>query len=98
MPTEEEPIDEIDALFSQQPLGLDDEQWDTVLRSHAITRSAAGLLAENHLTEFLDARQKIIRDDLRRFLQHECEWGFEDTPPIDDLILGDLDGDDNVDS
>ena len=65
-----------------------------VLRSHGMTCEMTDLLAEARIVEFLEARQAKLRGDLRRFLRSVCEWGFEDTPSLSDLVVEDLDDED----
>jgi len=91
IPTEDEPVDEVAGLLVQRPLELSDEHWTAVLRSHGITCDTAALLAGSRAVEFLEARQATLRDDLKHFLERMCEWGFEDTPSLADLVVEDLD-------
>jgi hypothetical protein len=96
IPTEEEPVDEIAGLLMQPPLELTDECWTAVLRSHGMSLDMTVPLADGKVVEFLEARQAMLRDDLRRFLQRMCEWGFEDTPSLSELVVEDLDEDSDV--
>src|SRR6266545_4198807 len=94
IPTEDEPVDEIASLLVQRPLELAEESWASVLRSHGMDHEMTALLADGKVVDFLEARQAMLRDDLRRFLQRMCEWGFEDTPSLSELVVEDLDGED----
>src|SRR6266542_350892 len=94
IPTEDEPVDEIASLLVQRPLELAEESWASVLRSHGMDHEMTALFADGKVVDFLEARQAMLRDDLRRFLQRMCEWGFEDTPSLSELVVEDLDGED----
>jgi len=93
VPESDEPVDEWDQMLLACPPGLGDQTWRTVLRSHAIDESMAELLVANRPEDFLDARQQRLGYVLRDFLHRACEWGLEDTPPLDDMVIDDLDGD-----
>lgn len=83
-----------DALLPR-PLGApekpDEDVREQTLRSHLISPAAAELLFTGQAGAFLDERQRSVASHLKDFLQRMCEWGFENTPPLDDLLLEDLD-------
>jgi hypothetical protein len=35
---------------------------------------------------------------LESFLRRKCEWGFENTPPLHELLIEDLDGEGDNDA
>ncbi|MGH8907620.1 MAG: DUF262 domain-containing protein [Egibacteraceae bacterium] len=91
----DEPVNEVDSLLAHQPLAIKDgRRWEATLRSHGITTETARLLVPDTTVKFLDARQETLRADLQDFLHRMCEWSFEDTPPLADLIVEDLEDDD----
>lgn len=54
--------------------------------------------ANGQVAAFLQERQQAIIDHLREFLEQMCEWDFEDTPPIDQLLIEDLTDEDDDDT
>jgi len=71
----------------QRPLnGLD---WTTALASHNMSLEMAMAAERGDVEAFLTARQETLERQLGTFLQQRCEWGFEDTPPLDSLVLDD---------
>jgi hypothetical protein len=61
------------------------------LHSHYMTEETIRLLALGSTIPFLAARQEAIRSHLHTFLERMREWGFEDTPPLQTLIMDDID-------
>jgi Protein of unknown function DUF262 len=96
LPTEDVWLDEIDRLLTQPPINLDVARWRLTLRSHGIVEDAADLLARGKVEGFLEARQETLKQDLRGFLSHACAWGLEDTPPLDEFVIEDLEVSDDV--
>lgn len=96
MPTLAEEVSAVSGLMQRRPDRLSSEQWTAVLASHAIGPAIERLLAEDDVATFVELRQKRVTDDLRRFLERKCEWGFENTPPLADLEIDDLDGGDDA--
>lgn len=82
-------VTDVATLLTRQPLHLDDDSWLSTLRSHAITPTMASLLASRPPLEFIHQRQEILNVSLKTFLQRMCEWGFEDTPPLSELLIED---------
>ncbi|GAA3441698.1 DUF262 domain-containing protein [Planomonospora venezuelensis] len=66
--------------------------WRTILRSHLVTPEMVELLRRGEIEDFLKARQEAILRHLDSFLHRMCEWDFEDTPPLAELLMEDLPG------
>jgi hypothetical protein len=66
------------------------ETWRAVLDSHLITPEMVELLRRGEVEQFLKSRQEELLRYLESFLQRMCEWDFEDTPPLADLLIEDL--------
>src|SRR5690606_36930635 len=73
------------------PLALAPAQWEHVLRSHLLDPASLTLLAEDEVEAFLARREASIEAATQRILMQVTGHGFEDTPPLDDLDLDDLD-------
>jgi hypothetical protein len=91
MPILDEDQPTVSGLLQRKPYDITDECWRAVLASHAITPEIERLLVDEDVPGFIDARQAQLTTNLQRFLRHRCEWGFENTPPLADLVLDDLD-------
>jgi hypothetical protein len=87
--SESAPLNELDSLLSREPVDLGEEAWNKVLCSHSLTPQVASLLARGDDEGFLLERQALIQEQLNQFLEAMCEWTFEDTPPLGDLIIAD---------
>jgi Protein of unknown function DUF262 len=98
MPVLDEPTSNARDILLNRPLDLDEQQWRTVLRSHAITPEIEGLLASADVEQLLIARQAELAQVLDTFLGRKCEWRFEDTPPLDELVIEDLPGEEGNDA
>jgi hypothetical protein len=85
----------VESLIKRRPLGLSEVVWQAALASHSITPEMVELLSENEVVEFLRARQEALQKQLFGFLGRMCEWKFENTPPLSDLLLDDVEEDDN---
>lgn len=72
---------------------LADEVWESVQRSHLLTPRSAQLLEDGENAQFIRERQKLMHDTVTDFLQRHCEWDFEDTPPLGELVLEDEEAD-----
>lgn len=72
------------------PFGAD--EWRAVLESHAMTTRLVELLAGGSGEQFAVERSELLGRLLNDFLGRMCEWGFENTPPLGELIL-DVEGD-----
>lgn len=82
------PLESILTLSAdQQPLNADD--WVSALRSHNISLEMAESVKHGDVEEFLAARQDALAHQFDIFLRQRCEWEFEDTPPLDSLVLDD---------
>lgn len=88
--------EEVDFLLVRGPVPTD-TNWRNVLDSHSLTDQIVGLLRDRALPQALEARQELLTRKLRDFLQQTCEWGFEDTPPLSELVLEEDEGDDAAD-
>ncbi|MEU9830287.1 DUF262 domain-containing protein [Streptosporangium sp. NPDC048047] len=89
---EQEAGKDIGAAIVNPPLTMDEKEWLKVLDSHLITPAMAALLRDGQSVPFLKARQEKLISNLAEFLQRVCEWRFEDTPPLDELTIEDLPG------
>jgi Protein of unknown function DUF262 len=78
---------EVVTLMSRPPLDMDEDIWLAMLRSHSVTAALSDLLFREKYPEFIFARQQILKEHAHDFLARVCEWGFEDTPPLDSLIV-----------
>jgi len=65
--------------------------WKQALESHSISLPMAASIERGAMREFLEARQQVLERQLDTFIKQRCEWGFEDTPPLDSLVLDDED-------
>ena len=65
------------------------EPLQEALVSHCITPAAAEALTDGDFDGFLEDRQMALERQLKNFLQQRCEWEYEDTPPLDSLVLDD---------
>ena len=71
----------------QRPLIAVD--WERALESHSISLEMAASVERRDVTEFLAARQEALERQFEAFLRHRCEWEFEDTPPLESLVIDD---------
>lgn len=94
MPVLDEATPHVSELLQRRPVGISNETWRAVLDSHAITPDIEAALQRDDVPEFLRLRQQLIVDNLASFLRRRCEWGFEHTPPLDQLVIDDQTGDD----
>lgn len=62
------------------------DNWHAVLESHAMTPRLAELVAGGRCAEFAGERAELLGQILSEFLSRVCEWGFENTPPLGDLV------------
>ncbi|WP_433079516.1 DUF262 domain-containing protein [Dactylosporangium sp. CA-052675] len=93
MPTLAEAPPAVVGLLSVRPLAVTEADWAAVMESHGITPEAEQALLAGDSRTFLTIRQELITVELRKFLELWCEWGFENTPSLDDMVIEDL-GDD----
>lgn len=73
-------------------IALSPPEWRLVaLDSHNITPDMVLLVNGGRVEEFLAARNEALERQLDAFLRQRCEWEFEDTPPLDSLVIDDQD-------
>lgn len=96
LPTEDILLNELEMVLAEPPLTMDPRTWDLTLRSHCISDEAARSLAKSDNLGFLEIRHEALIRSLREFLTEVCEWGLEDTPPLDEFLIEDLDEDSNA--
>lgn len=89
MPTLDEAVPTVSGILERRPMGVDETTWNAVLSSHGIAPGSEELLIREDVAGFLDARQTTLTAELRTFLKRKCEWGFESTPPLSQLVLSD---------
>src|SRR5262249_53868951 len=82
---------EIDALLLARTMEINEVSWLDIYESHVIGVDAVDALTRNRVEEFLSIRQRDIQDYVDSFLKRMCEWDFEDTPPLSDLVIDDED-------
>ncbi|MGJ7905165.1 DUF262 domain-containing protein [Actinopolyspora sp. H202] len=83
--------EEIEDLLLSEPAGPADDRLRAVRRSHLITPEATRLWAADEPARFLAQRQQLIHETVADFLERNCEWDFEDTPPLRELTGHDAD-------
>lgn len=71
----------------QRPLGA--IEWALALASHSISPEMAEYVRDGDVADFLIARRDELERQLDTFLRQRCEWQFEDTPPLNSLVLDD---------
>jgi hypothetical protein len=91
MPILDEPLAEVSGLLQRRPRTVPANLWPDVLASHLVSPECERLLQVEDVVGFVERRHVDVVDHLKRFLTLVCEWGFENTPPLDDLELDDLD-------
>lgn len=91
VPVLDEPVTAISGLLQRPPLDVPEETWSAVLASHLVDPRAEGYLLREDVPRFVEERQTAVVEQLQTFLTVKCEWGFENTPPLADLELNDLD-------
>jgi hypothetical protein len=98
VPVLTEPATEVSGVFLQRPFDVPENTWAQVLRSHSISTESECQLAAGDTVAFLESRQADLQQVLESFLRRKCEWGFENTPPLHELLIEDLDdeGDDDA--
>ncbi|MGH3921601.1 MAG: hypothetical protein ACRDTT_01785 [Pseudonocardiaceae bacterium] len=98
VPVLAEPATEVAGAFLQRPFDVPEDTWAQVLHSHSISAEAETLLAAGDTVAFLLSRQADLQQVLKSFLQRKCEWGFENTPPLHELLIEDLGDEGNDDA
>jgi hypothetical protein len=84
---------DLDNFLRRSPKSTDDLAWSQILSSHLITEEALWLMRQRRIEDFWRLREGIIRSQLEHFLDSLCEWGFENTPSLNDLIIEEDDDD-----
>jgi hypothetical protein len=84
---------EISSAVLSQPIDTSDENWAATLRSHALTPSSLQALAAGDRLAFAQQRESDLNATVKRFLQQRWEFEYEDTPPLDWLVVDDLEVD-----
>ncbi|MGZ3142745.1 DUF262 domain-containing protein [Lentzea chajnantorensis] len=95
LPSSENEIGTVDAWLTRRRREMSPELWRQTISSHCIDESMIRHLANGQVVKFLQSRQEALQDQLSHFLQRQCEWNFENTPSLSELVL---DGDDEDDS
>lgn len=63
--------------------------WVSALWSNSISLEMVESIDRGDVEEFLASRQEALEHQFEVFLRQQCEWEFEDTPPLDSLVLDD---------
>jgi hypothetical protein len=98
VPVLAEPATEIAGAFIQCLDDMPEDTWLQVLSSHSISAESGGHLVDGDTVAFLRSRQADLQQVLESFLRRKCEWGFENTPPLHELLIEDLDGEGDDDA
>lgn len=98
VPVLTEPTNEISGAFLQRRFDVPEDTWAQVLHSHSISPESEWELATDDTLAFLQSRQADLQQVLESFLRRKCEWGFENTPPLHELLIEDLDGEGDDDA
>ena len=69
----------------------DELTWVNILRSHLISTNDVLSLQSGTPDAFWESRENRIKKHFSRFLDLLCEWDFEDTPSLNDLVIEDDD-------
>jgi Protein of unknown function DUF262 len=98
MPVLTEAATTVSGVFLQRPFDVPEETWALVLSSHSISTESERALAAGDTEAFLQSRQADLQQVLESFLRRKCEWNFENTPPLHELLIEDLDGEGDDDA
>jgi hypothetical protein len=90
VPSLEAAPSEVPALLASKPIGIDATEWAKTLQSHVVEPTMAADLTGGRPKEFVRVRTARLVGILDRFMTSRMEFDFEDTPPLDSLILDDL--------
>lgn len=85
---------EIPAVLAYRPIDMGEDPWQRTLESHTIAPAIASWLDEGRARDFVQVREGALASVVQDFLTTRMELGFEDTPPLDHLILDDLEAED----
>ena len=72
-PVLDEPLASVSGLLQRPPLGVSEQSWSAVLRSHLIDAETEPLLLREDVSGFVVARQQEISRNLADFLTLKCE-------------------------
>ena len=95
LPHTDEPAAELGAFIVQRMTHLTEDLAKEVLRSHSISPETLGMLQNDEVSLFLETRGQDIQQEFQQFSDTVCEWDFEDTPSLPNLILGNLEEQDD---
>ena len=84
---------EIASAVLSQPIDISDENWTATLRSHALTNTSLQEFAAGNRLAFAQQRESELNAAVKRFLHQRWEFEYEDTPPLDWLVVDDLEVD-----
>lgn len=87
---------EIDQVLVAPPFDLDPVSWAAVCDSHVLGDAALIHLRAGRFEDFLEQREHDLRKAVEAFLASRWERAFEDTPPLDELIMDDVVDDDDA--
>lgn len=71
-----------------RPERLRPDWWQEMLKSHTLTDEILRTLRADP-ARAMETRQKLLTHSLDAFLNRMCEWEFEDTPPLAELLIDD---------
>ena len=89
LPVTDGEVGMVESPLLNGPGQLTDQQWDEVLTSHCLDGAMIQLMRSGDVASFLVRRQEGLGIQLGEFLKSRCEWEFENTPPISELIMDD---------
>lgn len=78
--------------FTNEPIDPKDKcDWEQILRSHCLDSVCSSHLRNAQNAAFLEHRTRLVQSATNAFLARMTECQLEDTPPLDELDLDDLD-------
>ena len=90
-PSLEYELGSVESILTQpadrRPMNAAD--WVSALWSNSISLEMVESIDRGDVEEFLASRQEALEHQFEVFLRQQCEWEFEDTPPLDSLVLDD---------
>lgn len=95
LPVLRQDVAEVAASLTGDATGLREELRERVRGSHLVSSEAAEFLRSGRPSEFVDVRERLVYDTVWSFLRQHCEWGFEDTPPLAELVVEDDEDEDD---
>jgi hypothetical protein len=60
---------------------------ERVLASHAISQQAQRALRDRDVARFLALREQTLRDVVDRYFRRQAEWGADDSPSLESMIV-----------